>query len=131
MGLMNFRRGAGRKTADEPPKELSPEVEKIKDVEELDDIEEGFSETKKQYMQRGLTAEEADFLLSLSEKEKSQIYRKVDYRLVPMLALLYLISHLDRANIGNAKIEGMEDDLGMSDLDYNIAVCGSILDTLP
>jgi MFS family permease len=32
------------------------------------------------------------------------------------------VSHLDRANIGNAKIEGLEADLGMSGIDYNIAV---------
>jgi hypothetical protein len=39
-----------------------------------------------------------------------------------MLALLYLVSHLDRANIGNAKIEGLEASLGMAGVDYNIAV---------
>ena len=39
-----------------------------------------------------------------------------------MLALLYLISHIDRANIGNAKIEGLEASLNMTDTDYNVAV---------
>jgi hypothetical protein len=39
-----------------------------------------------------------------------------------MLAVLYLISHLDRANIGNAKIEGLIDDLGMSGIQYNIVL---------
>lgn len=39
-----------------------------------------------------------------------------------MLAVLYLISHLDRANIGNAKIEGMLDDLGLSGIQYNTAL---------
>lgn len=47
---------------------------------------------------------------------------QVDVRLVPMLAALYLISHIDRANIGNAKIEGMVPDLGMSSLQYNIVL---------
>lgn len=47
---------------------------------------------------------------------------QVDYRLVPMLAVLYLISHLDRANIGNAKIAGMTKDLGLSGIQYNIAL---------
>lgn len=31
----------------------------------------------------------------------------------------YLICHIDRANIGNAKIEGMVEDLGMTGLQYN------------
>ena len=49
--------------------------------------------------------------------------------MIPMLALLYLISHIDRANIGNAKIEGMVEDLGMSGIQYNtiLAICKSIL----
>lgn len=32
------------------------------------------------------------------------------------------MAYLDRANIGNAKIEGMLDTLGMSELQYNIAL---------
>lgn len=60
-------------------------------VEELGVAEDPMSDTKRKYLQRGLTSEEADFLLSLSDKEKNQIYRKVDFRLVPMLALLYLV----------------------------------------
>jgi len=36
--------------------------------------------------------------------------------------LLYLIAHLDRANIGNAKIEGIEAEIGMAGTDYNVAV---------
>jgi hypothetical protein len=42
-----------------------------------------------------------------------------------MLALLYLMAHIDRANIGNAKIEGMVEDLGMSAVQYNtvLSIC--------
>lgn len=42
-----------------------------------------------------------------------------------MLALLYLISQIDRANIGNAKIEGMVKDLRMTDVQYNtvLSIC--------
>jgi MFS family permease len=43
----------------------------------------------------------------------------VDIRLVPMLALLYLCCHIDRANIGNAKVEGMVEDLNMTGVQYN------------
>jgi hypothetical protein len=32
------------------------------------------------------------------------------------------VSHLDRANIGNAKIAGLVEDLGMSGIQYNIAL---------
>lgn len=46
----------------------------------------------------------------------------MDIRLVPMLAVLYLISHLDRSNIGNAKIEGLVDDLQLTGIQWNIVL---------
>lgn len=46
-----------------------------------------------------------------------------------MLAALYLICHIDRANIGNAKIEGMIEDLGMTGVQYNIVL--SICEFIP
>jgi len=48
----------------------------------------------------GLNAEDAEWLDNVPVEEQRRIYNKVDKRLVPMLALLYLIAHLDRANIG-------------------------------
>jgi hypothetical protein len=39
-----------------------------------------------------------------------------------MLAILYLVTYIDKANIGNAKIEGMLPDLGMNGEQYNIAL---------
>ncbi|KAL6237831.1 hypothetical protein BDW75DRAFT_248305 [Aspergillus navahoensis] len=50
---------------------------------------------------------------------QKRVLRKMDLRLIPMLALLYLLAFLDRGNIGNAKIEGMLDDLNMSGPEYN------------
>ena len=49
-----------------------------------------------------------------------------------MLSLLYLMAHIDRANIGNAKIEGMIEDLGMSGVQYNVvlAICEYQLENL-
>jgi hypothetical protein len=48
----------------------------------------------------GLLPEDADFYTNYSEEKRKTVIRKVDVRLVPMLAVLYLISHIDRANIG-------------------------------
>jgi len=52
----------------------------------------------------------------------SKLVRKIDWHIVPFLALLYLLSYLDRTNIGNARLGGLETDLGMSGLDYNVWV---------
>ncbi|KAF7299548.1 hypothetical protein HMN09_00960000 [Mycena chlorophos] len=39
------------------------------------------------------------------------LVRKIDFRLIPILTLLYLLSFLDRTNIGNAKLLGLTTDL--------------------
>lgn len=42
-----------------------------------------------------------------------------DYHLVPWLSLLYLLSFLDRSNIGNANLFGLSVNLGLSDNQYS------------
>ncbi|KAH0369213.1 high-affinity nicotinic acid transporter, partial [Aureobasidium melanogenum] len=56
------------------------------------------------------------------EKATARLVRKIDLRLLPFLALLYLLSFLDRTNIGNARLAGLEKSLKMEGLDYNIAL---------
>jgi len=63
-----------------------------------------------------------DVLVELPKEEGRRILRKVDVRLVPVLALLYLVAFIDRSNIGNAKIAGLAKDLDLHGLQYNIAV---------
>lgn len=47
---------------------------------------------------------------------------KVDLRLIPPLCIMYILNYLDRNNIGNAKVAGMEQDLGLSSSDYSLAL---------
>ncbi|KAI1652879.1 MFS general substrate transporter [Daldinia decipiens] len=56
---------------------------------------------------------------SFADIDEKKLLRKMDLRLIPMLAMLYLLSFLDRGNIGNAKIEGLQEDLRMSPDEYN------------
>ena len=58
-------------------------------------------------------------LASFKHLDEKKILRKMDLRLITMLALLYLLSFLDRGNIGNAKIEGLTEDLHMTGPQYN------------
>ncbi len=46
------------------------------------------------------------------------LIRKIDWRLLPAVGILYLLSFLDRSNVGNAKIEGLADDLHMTGNQY-------------
>lgn len=47
---------------------------------------------------------------------------KLDVKLIPWLSFLYLISFLDRTNIGNAKLDGLQTDLHMSNNQYNLSL---------
>lgn len=58
-------------------------------------------------------------MANFAHLDEKKILRKMDLRLIPMLALLYLLSFLDRGNIGNAKIEGLAEDLNMTGGQYN------------
>ena len=44
-------------------------------------------------------------------------------RILPVLALLFLCSFIDRTNVGNAKILGLEADLHINDHQYAIGLC--------
>ena len=52
-----------------------------------------------------------------------RLLRRLDRRIIPPLFILYFMSFLDRSNIGNAKIQGIEASLGMAGQDYGIALC--------
>ncbi|KAI0007665.1 major facilitator superfamily domain-containing protein [Xylariaceae sp. FL0662B] len=46
------------------------------------------------------------------------LLRKLDLRLLPAVGVLYLFSFLDRSNVGNARIEGLLDDVGITGNQY-------------
>ncbi|ORZ24380.1 major facilitator superfamily domain-containing protein [Absidia repens] len=52
------------------------------------------------------------------KKIEATVVRKYDLRILPILCLLYLLSYLDRSNIGNAKLGGLEEDLGLTSQEY-------------
>lgn len=56
--------------------------------------------------------------LQLDPKLDRQTVRKLDMLLIPMMCMIYLLAFLDRSNIGNARIAGMQKDLGITDHQY-------------
>lgn len=58
----------------------------------------------------------------LSPREDRKLTAKIDLKLMPILGLLYLICFLDRTNIANARIAGMEKGLHMPKKGYNTAL---------
>ncbi|GAA5862359.1 hypothetical protein JCM8547_007615 [Rhodosporidiobolus lusitaniae] len=52
--------------------------------------------------------------VQFTEEEERAVVRKIDWALLPGLTFLYLLSFLDRSNIGNAKLYGMLNDIGLA-----------------
>ncbi|KAF5005095.1 hypothetical protein FDECE_8415 [Fusarium decemcellulare] len=50
-----------------------------------------------------------------------KLLRKVDLRLMPTLVIMYLLNFLDRSNLAQARQGTLEEDLGMSGTDFNLA----------
>lgn len=54
--------------------------------------------------------------------EEKALVRKLDWRLVPTCWTMYLLSNVDRSNIGHAKIGGLEDDSALTSTQYSVIV---------
>ena len=52
-------------------------------------------------------------------KEEAAVIRKLDLRLLPLVFVLYSFSVLDRSNLGNAKLAGLQDAVDLSGTNYN------------
>ncbi|KAG6808401.1 hypothetical protein H0H93_016981 [Arthromyces matolae] len=49
-------------------------------------------------------------------------WRKIDFFVIPVVAMFYLLSFLDRTNFANARVAGLQKDLKMSNYQYSIAL---------
>lgn len=64
-----------------------------------------------------------DYIPGMTAAEQKALTRrilfKLDIRIIPIMALLFLCSFLDRTNVGNAKVYNMEKDINISDHQYD------------
>jgi hypothetical protein len=49
---------------------------------------------------------------------EARLRRKIDFRLLPMVILMYIMNYLDRNNIAAARLAGLEADLGLTSPQY-------------
>ncbi|KAK7210354.1 hypothetical protein V2G26_017532 [Clonostachys chloroleuca] len=68
---------------------------------------------------RSVTDDANDLALAADEKK---LVRKLDLYIIPLIMALYLFSFLDRVNIGNARLYGLEEDLNLSSQQFQISV---------
>lgn len=105
MGEIEAER-ANTSVSSEDEKPIQENVENVEKVEEAGE------------------AGEVEENVELDEADTKRLIRTMDWHLIPFLALLYLLSFLDRTNIGNARLDTLEDDLDMpkTSLQYNNAL---------
>ncbi|KAF2104521.1 retrograde regulation protein 2 [Rhizodiscina lignyota] len=53
------------------------------------------------------------------QKEKNAVIRKLDWRLMPLIFVLYSLSVLDRSNLGNARLAGLVQDIDLTGRRYD------------
>ncbi len=60
-----------------------------------------------------------------TEAEEQALIKKLDFRIIPMMSIVFALSLLDRANVSAAYISGMNKDLemtqGTSDIYFEIS----------
>src|ERR1700753_1999288 len=77
--------------------------------------EEGFIDTQR-------TTHQDTTHITIDRKAEAKLVRKLDLFIIHITMLLYLFSFLDRVNIGNARLYGLEKDLGLHGNQYQTAV---------
>ncbi|OJD16327.1 hypothetical protein AJ78_03496 [Emergomyces pasteurianus Ep9510] len=85
------------------------------------DTEAARMETARDIAERGQAATDlyGRSLIQFDSAAEARLVLKIDLFIVPTVALLYLFCFIDRANIGNAKLAGLESDLNLKNYDYN------------
>ncbi|KAL8867817.1 MAG: hypothetical protein Q9198_008382, partial [Flavoplaca austrocitrina] len=70
-----------------------------------------------------ISEENADEALTTVDKAAEKIVlRKLDWHILPLITLIYTLAFLDRANIGNGRLYGLEKDLGLKGNQFQTAV---------
>ncbi|KAI1801801.1 MFS general substrate transporter [Daldinia bambusicola] len=64
------------------------------------------------------SANASDSETTVSGINERALLRKLDLRLLPAVGILYLLSFLDRSNVGNARIEGLLNDVHITGNQY-------------
>ncbi|EKG19221.1 Major facilitator superfamily [Macrophomina phaseolina MS6] len=78
--------------------------------------------------QKGVDEEQAALYREFQTKDgewhhymQKKLMRKVDWHLLPLLILMYLLNFLDRSNLAQARLGTLEEDLNMTGTDFNLA----------
>ncbi|ETN39805.1 uncharacterized protein HMPREF1541_06031 [Cyphellophora europaea CBS 101466] len=69
------------------------------------------------------------------EKLNKKVLRKLDWKFLPCITAMLLMNYLDRINVSNARLAGMQEDLHMSDVEWSAGISlfyvGYIISQIP
>ena len=68
------------------------------------------------------TIQHVELIEPINRAAEKRLIRKCDRHVIPVITLLFSLAFLDRINIGNARLQGLEKDLHMKGQEYNIAL---------
>lgn len=54
---------------------------------------------------------------------EAKLRKKIDTRLLPMIILMYIMNYLDRNNIAAVRLAGLQDELNLSSVQYQVGRC--------
>ncbi|KAL8952423.1 MAG: hypothetical protein Q9222_001658 [Ikaeria aurantiellina] len=57
-----------------------------------------------------------------SHTTQRKLLTQIDLRVIPVLSILYLLAFLDRTNIANASVYGLQEELNLQNTQYNTAL---------
>ena len=73
-----------------------------------------------QHVEKDATQTEGQY--ELDPVMNKRVVRKCDRHIIPWLFGIWLWAFIDRSNIGNARIDGLTEDLGMKGTQFNVAL---------
>ncbi|KAI0394279.1 MFS general substrate transporter [Xylariaceae sp. FL0594] len=88
------------------------------------DIASGNVADLSQAVRRGL--QPPDIIARLTPEQRieleKRLVRKIDWRLLPMIIIMYILNYIDRNNIAAAKLAGLPEDLNLKGSEFQTAV---------
>ncbi|KAI5120278.1 hypothetical protein M0805_005335 [Coniferiporia weirii] len=108
----------------------SPDAEREKSSVEEDFVEsvlapgaKGARVSVNPVLESGLKIDADDDIITIQRSvAERRLLRKLDMRLLPTVILIYLMNYIDRTNITTARLKGLEQDLGLTDIQYDTIV---------
>ncbi|PLW34653.1 hypothetical protein PCANC_06457 [Puccinia coronata f. sp. avenae] len=74
-----------------------------------------------------LPSDEDDQTLKHKKNDERKAILKLDLIVLPLIVVFYFFSSLDRSNIGNARVAGLQKSLKLSDHQYSVALTSTFI----